>query len=209
MAANTYSLAKDGQKKITPNFKIAEFACKDGSDTILIETRLLNVLEKIRTGAGNKPISITSGYRTASYNKKIGGATNSFHMKGYAADIQIGGQTPTQVSALAEKALGDSGIIGGIGLYATFTHVDVRDSKWRQNMVTGQNVSGFGPSSYQTIREGDRGESVKLLQSKLKITSDGIFGPATKKAVMDFQRLKGLTPIDGICGPITWNAILK
>ncbi|MCF0230391.1 MAG: hypothetical protein HUJ76_11960 [Parasporobacterium sp.] len=54
-----------------------------------IEARLqqvCNVLDKIREEFG-KAIVITSGYRPADYNKKIGGASNSAHVKGWAVDI--------------------------------------------------------------------------------------------------------------------------
>ncbi|MDQ5954173.1 MAG: large repetitive protein [Patescibacteria group bacterium] len=54
----------------------------------------------------------------------------------------------------------------------------------------------------QTLKQGSTGDEVKCLQTKLKITSDGIFGPKTKESVMTFQKLKNLIP-DGIVGPKT------
>lgn len=53
-----------------------------------------------------------------------------------------------------------------------------------------------------TLRQGDRGEQVKCLQTKLNITSDGIFGPITKATVIIFQKANLLVP-DGIVGPLT------
>ena len=44
----TYSLKKDGSKKLSQNFTVSEFACKDGSDKVLIDTTLVDVLQKIR-----------------------------------------------------------------------------------------------------------------------------------------------------------------
>lgn len=55
-----------------------------------------------------------------------------------------------------------------------------------------------------TIKLGSKGNDVKILQTKLKVTADGIFGPATEKAVKEFQKSKGLT-VDGIVGPNTWS----
>lgn len=52
--------------------------------------KLLNILEKIRTYYG-EPITITSGQRCKTRNKQVGGASNSTHMKGKAADIYIPG----------------------------------------------------------------------------------------------------------------------
>lgn len=112
-------------KQLTAHFNEEEFRCRDGS-LGPIDPKLPVCLEKLRTLAGNKPIKINSGYRSPTYNKRIGGSPNSQHMKGTAADIVIKELTPKQVAVLAEKA----GFMG-IGIYPTFTHVDVRPKKAR------------------------------------------------------------------------------
>lgn len=56
------------------------------------------------------------------------------------------------------------------------------------------------------LRQGDRGEDVKRLQAALGIGMDGDFGPATKKAVVAFQKRKGLYA-DGVVGRATWSAL--
>lgn len=53
-----------------------------------------------------------------------------------------------------------------------------------------------------TLRQGNLGEQVKCLQTKLNITSDGIFGPITKSTVINFQKANLLVS-DGIVGPMT------
>lgn len=58
----------------------------------------------------------------------------------------------------------------------------------------------------KTLRRGDKGDEVALLQKKLGITADGSFGPKTEAAVIAFQKSKSLEP-DGICGPKTWQAL--
>lgn len=113
---------------VSKNFKLYEFECKDGNHEVKIDPRLLELLQKLRTKLG-KPITITSAYRTPEYNATIpGAAANSQHVLGKAADIKVSGMSPQQVADEAER-------IGftGIGIYSTFTHVDVRDtkSKWR------------------------------------------------------------------------------
>ena len=122
-----YSKAKDGETKLSANFKVKEFACKDGSDKILISTELVEVLQKIRTHFG-KPVNINSAYRTETYNKKVGGVSSSQHLYGTAADIVVSGVKASDVANYAETLLPNS---GGIGRYSNFTHVDVRDKKSR------------------------------------------------------------------------------
>lgn len=124
-----YSKAKQGNVKLSTNFKVSEFACKDGSDVVFIAPELVTVLQKIRTHFG-KAVKITSAYRTPTYNKRIGGTTNSQHCLGTAADIKVTGVTPKKVAAYVETLLPKK---GGIGIYSTFTHVDVRETKSRWN----------------------------------------------------------------------------
>ena len=124
-----YSKAKDGTKALTKNFKVREFACSDGSDVIFISHDLVEVLQKIRDHFG-KPVTINSAYRTPGKNKQVGGAAYSQHLYGTAADISIKGVSPKAVADYAETLLPKS---GGIGIYSTFTHVDVRAVKSRWN----------------------------------------------------------------------------
>lgn len=63
------------------------------------------------------------------------------------------------------------------------------------------------------LRRGSKGKQVKTLQSLLSIGGipldiDGSFGPATEKAVIQYQSKNGLVA-DGIVGTKTWNALLK
>lgn len=127
MTIKAYSKAKDGNKQLSANFKVKEFACTDGSDPIFIDTDLVNVLQKIRTYFG-KSVTITSAYRTPTRNKAVGGETYSQHQYGRAADIKVKGIAPKKVAAYAEQLLPNK---GGIGTYSTFTHVDVRSTKAR------------------------------------------------------------------------------
>ena len=129
MTINAYSKAKDGNKNLSTNFKVKEFACTDGSDPIFIDSDLVNVLQKIRAHFG-KAVTITSAYRTPGRNKAVGGETYSQHLYGKAADIKVNGVTPKKVAAYAETLLKNK---GGIGIYSTFTHIDVRATKSRWN----------------------------------------------------------------------------
>lgn len=124
-----YSLSKNGVTKLSKDFRVREFRCKNGADVIFVDTALVELLQKIRDHFG-APITINSAYRTPEYNKKVGGSTYSQHQYGKAADIVVKGVKPSEVAAYAEQLMPS---YGGVGRYATFVHVDVRDEKSRWN----------------------------------------------------------------------------
>ena len=129
MAIKQYSLKKDGAAQLSPAFRVREFRCRDGTDTILIDEGLVVLLQCIREHFG-KPVTITSGYRTAAHNRAVGGAVYSQHQYGRAADIRVSGVPVEQLAAYAETLLPGT---GGIGRYPAkgFVHVDVRKAKSR------------------------------------------------------------------------------
>lgn len=126
-AVRAYSLARDGSRKLAPHFRVREFACSDGTDTVFVSDELVQALEKIRTRLG-KAVHINSGYRTETKNRAVGGAAYSRHKYGLAADISVAGVSPGVVAAAAEEALAGG---GGIGVYGSFVHVDVRPGRSR------------------------------------------------------------------------------
>lgn len=227
MATNTY---KKGQKtKLSENFNSSEFDCHGSgccSETI-INPKLVEYVQQIRDHFG-KSITVTSGYRCPTHNKRVGGATGSRHSKGDAADIVVSGVAPREVAKYAES-IG----IKGIGLYETsadghFTHVDTRDVKsfwYGQNEAKRTTFGGSTPAPTPTptpqpsinndvLSIGDTGEDVRELQEWLvklgyNVGSkgpDGDFGSKTYAAVIDFQRKHNLKD-DGIVGPLTKKAI--
>ena len=134
MAIKQYSLAKDGARQLAPGFKVRESRCRDGSDAIMIDQTLVVLLQAIREHF-NKPITITSGYRTAAHNAAVGGAKSSQHLLGKAADIQVADTTVEAVAAYAESLMPDW---GGVGRYPVkagrtkgWVHVDTRPNKSR------------------------------------------------------------------------------
>lgn len=122
--------------KLTANFSLSEFACNDGTpvpakylDNV---KELATNLQQLRNYIG-EPIHINSGYRTKSYNKKIGGAPASQHLTASAADITTKNRSPKQVKAIIEKLIKEGKMKnGGIGLYMGFLHYDIRDipARW-------------------------------------------------------------------------------
>ena len=127
------SPASSGQ--LTANFKLSEFACKDGTAvpaSLLDNVKALAANLQVLRDTIKKPIGINSAYRTLSHNKAVGGATKSQHLLATAADIVVKGMKPTKVKAQIE-ALIDAGKMkqGGIGLYRTFVHYDIRGARAR------------------------------------------------------------------------------
>lgn len=136
MAIKQYSLTKDGNRRLAPDFKVRELRCRDGTDTVMVDEALMLLLQCIREHFG-KPVVITSGYRTAAHNAKVGGAKSSQHLLGRAADIRVQGISVEDVAAYAESLMPDW---GGVGRYPVKTgrttgwvHVDTRADKarWR------------------------------------------------------------------------------
>lgn len=112
-----------------------EFRCQDGSDPVFIDSELVELLEKIRVHFG-KPVTITSGFRTAAHNATVAKAAKySQHLYGKAADIRVEGISVENVYAYADKLLGNTGGCGiyppGLGRANGWVHVDVRKAKSR------------------------------------------------------------------------------
>jgi uncharacterized protein YcbK (DUF882 family) len=115
---------------LSPHFSRAEFACHCGCGFSTPNQALVDRLEEIRFMAG-RPVTILSGCRCQHHNEKVGGAKHSQHVLGNAADIRIAGVAPETVAEFAAKVLRGH---GGIGIYHSFTHVDVRPgslARWR------------------------------------------------------------------------------
>ena len=134
MAIKQYSLKADRKKKLSPNFTVYEFRCRDGSDVVRIDESLVVLLQCIREHFG-KPITITSGYRTGTHNTAVGGSRSSQHLLGKAADIQVAGVSVEDVAAYAESLMP---AWGGVGRYPVkagrakgWVHVDTRPNKSR------------------------------------------------------------------------------
>jgi len=114
---------------ISEHFNRSEFACKCGCGFDTVDAVLLQTVEKIRTHFG-KPVVVNSSCRCPKHNAKVGGAENSQHKKGRAADIVVKSVDPAVVADYAES-LGVS-----VGRYSTFTHVDSRSgpvARWGSN----------------------------------------------------------------------------
>lgn len=126
----------------TANFQLTEFNCRDEAGTPVPEPirgniqKLMNELEILRSEL-NKPVSVNSGYRTVAHNQFVGGESNSLHLCGMAADIKVAGVSPLLVHSTIEKLITAGKMKqGGLGLYDTFVHYDIRGTKARWNRQT-------------------------------------------------------------------------
>lgn len=127
----TYSYRKDGNRSLSPHFKVNEFRCKDGSDKILIDLDLIPILESLYVNLNAKAVNITSGYRTPSWSVKVGGYSTDKHTQGLAVDIKVRDKNGKYITAekilTTYQALGYKGGAGYINRYAV--HIDTRPNK--------------------------------------------------------------------------------
>lgn len=226
--------------KLSENFNSTEFDCK-GSGCCSITTinpQLVNYLQLIRNHFG-KPITITSGYRCYTHNKRVGGATGSRHNKGDAADIVVSGVAPREVAKFAES-IG----IKGIGLYETavdgyFVHIDTRTTKsfwYGQKQEKRTTFDGATTNKDLVVEEQKEEPGTKnaVMSWQLSAIADGFSFPSgadglwgaecvsvAGKAVIKKRAnflYKNLTKIvqravgatvDGLCGDETKTAIKK
>lgn len=138
----TRALATKEDLKLSQNFNLSEFTCGMGNPckhcggVAYIDPQLVLLLEDIRAVVG-KPIRILSGYRCKQHNAKIGGAQNSMHMVGFAADLAVpSGITISHFYELCQ--ISAKKYQGGCGCYikSNFVHVDIRctppSRRWTQ-----------------------------------------------------------------------------
>jgi zinc D-Ala-D-Ala carboxypeptidase len=91
---------------LTAHFDTQEFV--DHSDGSLVgpAVRLLGVLENLRAQNGNRPLAVISGYRSPQHNADVGGAPDSRHMYGDAADLESGWCTVAMAEAAGARGIG-------------------------------------------------------------------------------------------------------
>lgn len=227
MAIKTYP--KGSGEQLSANFKAYEFDCRcDDCTETRIDPELVAMLQKLRNRLTEEwgevtPICINSGYRCEAHNAAVGGARDSYHKKGKAADIWVPGVEPAKVARAAESV----GFLG-IGLYDGFVHVDTRTSKffWYGHRCEPRTTFGGAQEAQEAekatvsvelpvLHRGSQGDTVAAMQAILETRGytvggygrDGKFGEVTESAVLCFQEDVGLAE-DGIVGAQTWQKLL-
>jgi len=122
---------------LSDNFSLSEFKCKDGSGfpvNVLPNLKLLaDNLEVLREAFSGNALTIISGYRSVAHNKKVGGAANSQHLYGTAADFVIDDVKPAEVAKKIEELIKSGDMKkGGLKAYSSWTHYDCRgiNARW-------------------------------------------------------------------------------
>lgn len=162
---------KTANSQITAHFNSVEFKCKCKNKSCTateIDLDLVNILQKIRNHFGAE-VTINSAYRCKKHNAAVGGANDSFHMQGRAADIKVSGVKPKLVAQYAES-IG----IQGIGLYDNFVHVDTRTKRFLWKGSAQKEVSTFGPyegSDTMATPTEARNLAVKYMTSRKALNS--------------------------------------
>ena len=132
--------------KLTPHFSAEEYAVHQAEDCAITREAMKHaeMLEEFRQWL-KRPMTVNAWYRTAKYNKKVGGSANSSHLRGVATDISMPNVSQTDFIKYAKKwkALCEKyGVVGEAGLYTwgmhlgshityskTFYHWDSRSGK--------------------------------------------------------------------------------
>ena len=131
------------RRRLSKHFVVEEFDCRDGTKVKPREYNGLEYLcrqflEPMRDKFG--PCTVHSGYRTVSWNRHVGGEPNSFHIytmhdgNDQAADVSFARGGPNQWAAYANAIRSKKrGGRGGIGVYSSIVHNDIRDypANWR------------------------------------------------------------------------------
>lgn len=110
-----------------PSFSPEEISCR-GDGKIVIDDKAMRMLQMLRDKL-NKPLIVTSAYRSPEYNKQVGGASKSKHLLGEAFDIVMTNHDPAAFKAAAKQV----GFLG-FGDYPAqnFMHIDVGpERKWK------------------------------------------------------------------------------
>jgi uncharacterized protein YcbK (DUF882 family) len=128
-ADRSFLMVTNPKEQISSHFNAAEFVCPDKCTDFEIARVLVERLETVRAfleqlyGSGHG-IVVHSGYRCSAHNKAVGGAINSFHMKGLAADVSSPGIVMVDLHKLFLVNWHTAGV-GGLGFYDWGVHVDL------------------------------------------------------------------------------------
>lgn len=158
--------------KISKNFRLGEFISKNDINEITLNWEIVHKLEILRLWL-QAPITINSAYRSPNHNKKVGGSPKSQHLLGNACDIKVKGYTPYEAGAYAKK-LGFT----GVGIYNTFTHIDLRPKVSYFDYTTNKNgwdlANKVKLRPYPLILDDFKNQTVNISLNNKTLKFDGV-----------------------------------
>lgn len=133
MAIKVYSFSKQKNVYCSKHTQVKEFASKNGnkiySDVVYVDTKLMEMIEKLFNRLNCSKYIISSGYRTPEHDKAVGGNGKGQHTKGRAVDCcfydKRGKVIPAQIVCCVAQDLGFKGI-ANISRNYCFVHLDMR-----------------------------------------------------------------------------------
>lgn len=202
------SLPYNSTMQLTPHINAQELRCKcGGKHDILYDMDLLNKVEKLAAILGVDMITITSGYRCPTHDKKVGGNGRGQHTTGRAMDVKFcknGKFISTKIISCVAQDIGFNGI-ANINASYTSIHLDNRKAgKYYGNeqvnlrsvtadfyayyRLSKQNVDKYKASSFTPVWTYKYSTDILELQKILiakghKIVADGKAGDKTLEAV--------------------------
>lgn len=138
--------------------KLVEIPKEGSTEYNNLKNLIENLLDPIREKLGG-PITVTSGYRPERLNKAVGGATNSNHLYGFAADVHFGNDRSDNVKiieallslnipydeCIAEKSLFNK---SGELVSASWIHVALRPEHNRKKLIYTTNFKNYYPLKF-------------------------------------------------------------
>lgn len=173
MAVKKYSYKKQGNVYCSKHTKVREMASISGSkvysDTVLVDEKLMEMVDKLFEKLNCSKYVISSGYRTAAHDKAVGGNGSGQHTKGKAVDAcfykKNGEVIPAKIVCCVAQDLGFKGI-ANISTNYRYVHLDMRssgkyygDEVKSFNTVTSDFYKYFGVSKEEIAQY--TGETVK------------------------------------------------
>lgn len=217
MAVKTYSYYAERNKYVSKHTQVKEFASEsDGrlySDLVLIDTDLLDMVEKLFAKLNCSKYIVVSGYRTPTHDKKVGGNGKGQHTLGKAVDARFydskGKVISSKIVCCVAQELGFKGIANISKKYQN-VHLDVRSSgKYYgdeikgTNTVTGNFYEYFGVTKAQVAKYTGEVEPAKSYFKKYTGTTSSIV-TALKSigATTSFSYRSKIAKANGISGYI-------
>lgn len=140
------------------NFSPREIACK-GTGQLLVDPVALDKLQALRDTLG-VPITLVSAYRSPEHNRRVGGAKNSYHLRGCAFDVNMANHDP-MLFELAAREVG----FRGFGYYpkSGFMHIDLGPARqWGARFPTGATRVAPEPEKRESITQSKTAQAVTV-----------------------------------------------